>query len=182
MRREPPLPQELWDRIPPESQAAIWLVIDGYERRIAALETVVAELQERLKQNSQNSSRPPSTDGPHVKRKPPKAPSGRKQGAQPGHPVPQRALVPLEQVSEVMVGKPTHCRRCGRPFVGSDPAPWRQQVMEVPPPAPYVTEYQLQRLSCACCGITTCGELPAGVPTTGYGPRLASVVGLGSGA
>jgi transposase len=182
MRREPPLPQELWDRIPPESQAAIWLVIDGYERRIAALETVVAELQERLNQNSQNSSRPPSTDGPHVKRKPPKASSGRQRGAQPGPPVHQRALVPLEQVSEVIVCKPTHCRRCGRPLGGRDSAPWRQQVIEVPPPAPYVTEYQLHRLSCAGCGITTCGELPAGVPTTCYGPRLASVVALCSGA
>lgn len=182
MRREPPLPQELWDRIPPESQATIWLVIEGYERRLAALERVGAELQERLNQNSQHSWRPPSTEGPHVKRQPPKAPSGRKRGAQPGPPVPQRALVPLEQVSEVIVCKPTHCRRCGRRFVGSDPAPWRQQVIEVPPSAPSVTEYQLQRLSCACCGITTCGELPAGVPTTCYGPRLASVVALGSGA
>jgi transposase len=90
--------------------------------------------------------------------------------------------VPLEQVSEVIVCKPTHCRRCGRPVVGTDPAPWRQQVIEVPLPAPYVTEYQLHRLSCACCGITTCGELPVGVPPTCYGPRLASVVALCSGA
>src|SRR6266481_1067351 len=146
MRREPPLPQELWDRIPPESQAAIWLVIGGYERRSAALETVGAELQERLNQNSQNSWRPPSTEGPHVKRKPPQAASGRQRGAQPGHPVPQRAVVPLEQVSEVMVCKPTHCRRGGRPLGGSDSAPWRQQVIAVPPPAPDVTEYQLPRL------------------------------------
>src|SRR5712691_7924099 len=189
MRREPPLPQALWSQIPPQIQAALWLVVEGYEQRIIGLAAQVAELQGELRelraqlgQNAQNSWRPPSSEGPHGKRKPPKAPSGRKPGAQPGPPVQRRALVPLEQVSEVIVGKPRHCRRCGRPVVGSEPAPWRQPGIEVPLPAPYVTAYQLPRLSCACCGITTCGELPAGVPPTCYGPRLASVVALCSGA
>ncbi len=122
-----PLPSALWERLSPEVQAAVGVVIDGYERRLAALEAEIAELKERLNQTSQNSSRPPSSDGPHVKRKPPKAPSGRKLGAQPGHAVHQRALVPLAQVSEVIVCKPTHCRRCGRPVPGSDPEPWRHR-------------------------------------------------------
>src|SRR5207244_3313035 len=74
MNREPPLPPELWDRIPPESQAAIWVLRDGYERRIATLEAEVAELKERLNRNSQNSSQPPSSDGPEVERKPPRPP------------------------------------------------------------------------------------------------------------
>src|SRR5437868_14785453 len=101
MRREPPLPQELWDQLPPQLQATIWVMVEGYERRITALEAEVAELKERLNQNSQNSSRPPSSDGPQVKRTPPRAPSGRKRGAQPGHPVHSRALVPVEAVEEV---------------------------------------------------------------------------------
>jgi transposase len=189
MRREPPLPPELWDRVPPEIQAALWVVVGGYERRIAALEAEVTELKgevrelrEKLGQTSQNSSRPPSSDGPHVKRKPPRAPSGRKRGGQPGHPVHQRALLPLEQVDEVVVRKPTHCRRCGEALDGRDAAPWRHQVVEVPPPVPHVTEYQLHRLACARCGITTCGTLPPGVPAHGYGPRLAGLVGLCGGA
>ncbi len=177
-----PLPSALWERLSPEVQAAVGVVIDGYERRLAALEAEIAELKERLNQTSQNSSRPPSSDGPHVKRKPPKAPSGRKLGAQPGHAVHQRALVPLAQVSEGIVCKPTHCRRCGRPVPGSDPEPWRHQVVDLPLPGPQITEYQLHRIRCASCGITTCGELPAGVPGQSYGPRLASVVALGSGA
>jgi len=172
----------MWEQIPAPIQAAIGVMVESYEQRIALLAAEVAALREQLNQTSQNSSRPPSMDGPHVKRKPPKAPSGRKQGAQPGHPVQQRALVPPEQVSEVIVCKPTHCRRCGRPLAGSDPAPWRQQVRELPPPVPVITEYQLHRLACASCGLTTCGELPAGVPPTCYGPRLASVVALCSGA
>ena len=182
MRREPPLPQQLWDRIPPDIQAAIWVLVEGYERRIGALEAEVAELKERLTQNSQNSSRPPSADPPAVKRPPPREPSGRKRGAQPGHPRHERSLVPLEQVKAVVPCKPTHCRRCGGALQGADPQPLRHQVIEVPLPLPEVTEYQLHRLTCSGCGLTTCGILPPGVPPTWYGPRLASLVALCSGA
>jgi transposase len=140
--KEPRLPAEMWEQIPAPIQAAIGVMVESYEQRLAVLAAEVAALREQLNQTSQNSSRPPSLDGPHVKRKPPKAPSGRKQGAQPGHPVQQRALVPPEQVSEVSVCKPTHCRRWGRPLASSDPTPWRQQVRELPPPVPVITEYQ----------------------------------------
>jgi transposase len=182
MRREPPLPPEVWEQIPPVVQAAIWVVVEGYERRITALEAEVAELKERVNQNSQNSARPPSTDPPTVKRKPPRAPSGRQRGAQPGHPAHQRILVPVEQVQQVIERKPTQCRRCGGSLAGSDPDPLRHQVIEVPPPMPQVTEYQLHRLVCGQCGLTTCGTLPPGVPRSSYGPRLASLIALCSGA
>ena len=189
MSRELPLPPELWARIPSDVQAALWVVVEGYEQRIDALEAEVAtlkgemrELQERLTQNSFNSSRPPSSDGPAVKRKPPREPSGRKRGAQPGHPVHQRTLVPVEQVQAVVPCKPSHCRRCGEVLQGTDSQPLRHQVIEVPPPTPAVTEYQLHRLPCVRCGITTCGTLPPGVPPSGYGPRLVSLVALCSGA
>lgn len=176
------LPLEVWQQLPVALQAVVGAIGEHYEQRIAALEAQGRELTLRLHQTSQNSSRPPSSDGPHVKRKPPKPPSGRKPGGQPGPPGQKRALVALEEVSTVIICKPTHCRRCGQPVTGTDPAPWRHQVVEVPPPGPQITEYQLQRLSCTQCGITTWGELPVGVSPTCYGPRLASIVGLCSGA
>jgi transposase len=182
MRREPPLPKEIWDRIPPDIQAALRVVIDGDEHRIATLEAELAALKNRVNQTSQNSSRPPSTDGPGVKRRPPQEPSGRKRGGQPGHPPHPRALVPLEQVQVVVPCRPQQCRRCGEQLPGSDPAPWRHQVTEIPVPPPQVTEYQLHRLPCPRCGVTTCGSLPPGVPPVSYGPRLASLVALCRGA
>ena len=181
MTRLPPLPPELWDQIPPAVQAALGVILDGYERRMMGLEQKVAELKEELRRTSQNSSKPPSSDGAHVKRKPPKDPSGRKPGGQPGHRRHRRALVPLEQVSAVVVCKPTHCRRCSQRVEGADREPLRHQVVEVPPITPHVTEYQLHRLQCPRCGITTCGQLPPGVPQHNYGPRLASLVALCSG-
>jgi transposase len=182
MYREPPVPLELWEQVPPHVQTVLWVVIDNYERRLNALEAEVRELKEQLGRTSQNSSQPPSVDGPHVKRKPPRAPSGRKRGGQPGHPVHQRTLLPLEEVDEVVMCKPAHCRRCGAVLQGADTEPLRHQVLEVPPPVVQVMEYQLHRLVCARCGITTCGTLPPGVPSHSYGPRLASLVGLCSGA
>src|SRR5262245_17640589 len=182
MEHTPPIPIELWEQIPLHVQAVLWEVFDRYEARIAKLEAEVAELKAQRDQNSQNSSKPPSSDGPHVKRKPPRPSSGRRRGGQPGHRAHHRALVPVEKVDEVIVCRPTHCRRCGQALQGSDLHPHRHQVVELPPPMPHVTEYQQHRLSCAHCGITTCGALPKGVPTTGYGPRLTSIVALCSGA
>jgi hypothetical protein len=46
MQRTPPLPPELWGQIPPAVQAALVVLIDGYERRVTALERAVVELQD----------------------------------------------------------------------------------------------------------------------------------------
>jgi transposase len=45
-----------------------------------------------------------------------------------------------------------------------------------------VTEYQLHRLRCPGCGLSTCAALPAGVPTGGQGPRLQALLALMTGA
>jgi transposase len=175
------VPVEVWEQAPEPVQSVMQARVEYYEQRIAKVEGEVRELTARLNQNSQNSSKPPSSDGPHVKRKPPKPLSGQKPGGQPGHPPHQRALVPIEQVDTVITGKPEQCRRCGSQLTGSDPEPVRQQVIELPPVQPHLTEYQLHRLRCAGCGITTCGELPTGILPTCYGPRLASIVALCTG-
>lgn len=175
------LPVELWEQLSEPLQVVMSAMVEYYEQRIATLEADVRELTARLNQTSQNSSKPPSSDGPHVKRKPPQPSSGRQPGGQPGHTPHQRALVPIEQVDAVITCKPGQWRRCGQSLTGSDPAPWRQQVMELPPVRPSLTEYQRHRLKCRRCGITTCGELPADVAPTCYGPRLASIAALCTG-
>jgi transposase len=179
MGKEPPIPKELWDQIPPAAQAALLVVFQQYEVRIAQLEQRVRELEQRLRQNSSNSSRPPSSDAPTVKRPPPKPPSGRSRGGQPGHLFHARPLLPPDHCLTL---KPRACRRCGHALQGTDPSPLRHQVVEMPLPKPEVTEYQLHRLACPCCGTTTCAVLPVGVPTGRSGPRLQAVVTLLTGA
>src|SRR3954451_4668932 len=100
----------MWQQLPVALQAVVGAIGEHYEQRIAALEAQVRELTARLHQTSQNSSRPPSSDGPPVTRRRPKRRPGRKPGGQPGHPVHKRVLVALEEVSAVIICKPTHCR------------------------------------------------------------------------
>lgn len=160
-------------------------LIEEILARHSQLEDEVRELRAKVKQDSTNSSRPPSSDGPRGKsrgkRKPPTAPSGRKRGGQKGHPKNSRPLVPPEKVSEVVDCKPQSCGSCGSPLDGEDPAPIQHQVAEIPPVEPVITEYRLHECECGQCGARTRGGLPPGVPTGGFGPRLTAILALLSG-
>jgi transposase len=171
MKDQPPLPQPIWDQLPPEAQAAVSVLVQSFERRIA-------DLEERLGKNSTNSSRPPSTDPPSVKRRPPAPASGKKRGGQPGHHRKARPLVPPEQVRQVIDCKPPQCRWCHQPLQGDDPEPIRHQVAEVPPVQPTVDEYRLHRLTCPRCRTATCATLPPGVPQGSFGPRLRAILSV----
>lgn len=169
--QEPPITPEQLAALPPDFQALLRAVIDYYERRIA-------ELEARLNKTPRNSSLPPSTEHPHAKPPPQKQRSGKKPGGQPGHDKYQRALVPVEQCTQVVPCIPETCRRCGTALDGSDPEPLRHQVWDIPEIKPLVTEYQRHRLTCPGCSASTCGELPPGVPQSQAGPRLVALTGL----
>jgi transposase len=159
---------------PPEAQAIIRALLAEVTRLTAR----VAELVARLNKTPKNSSLPPSTVHPHAKPAPKRAKSGKKRGGQPGHKKHERPLIPTEQCDDVQSLKPKECRRCGEKLAGDDPDPIRHQVWELPEIKPLVTEYQRHRLPCACCGETTCAELPPGVPVGQSGQRLVAFAGL----
>ena len=167
----PPITAEQLAALPPEIQVLIRAIIDHYESRIA-------ELERRLPKTPQNSSLPPSTQHPHAKPPTEKPKSDRPRGGQPGHAKYERPLLPTDQCNEVERLKPSQCRRCGTRLSGSDPAPLRHQVWELPEIKPHVTEYQRHRLICRHCGTATCAELPRGVPASQSGPRLTAFTGL----
>jgi transposase len=160
------IPQATWDVIPPEAQAVLAAVI-------AAFQAQIAELESRLKQDSSNSSRPPSSDPPHSKPAPPRKSSGRKRGGQPGHRRNDRIRL---EPDEVVDAKPDRCRRRGETLAGDDPEPIVRQVFEVPVARPRVVEHRGHRLTCPRCGASTCGVLPPEVEL-GYGPRTQAVCG-----
>jgi transposase len=161
------LTEDLIARQPPEAQAIIRLLLAR-----------IRELEDRLLRTPQNSSLPPSVQHPHAKPPASKPRSKKKRGAQPGHAKQDRPLLPSADCDEVVVRKPSECRRCGQRLSGTDDEPLRHQVWELPEIKPHVTEYQRHRLRCACCGVTTCAELPAGVPSGQSGPRLVAFAGL----
>jgi transposase len=166
-----PIPEPLWDTVPPDAQVAIGALLTTLQRRIA-------DLEERVKKNSTNSSKPPSSDPPSVKRRPPTPTSGKRRGGQPGHRHHPRALVPPEQLRRVIDCKPPQCRWCGDALAGDDPEPLRHQVAEVPAIVPVVDEYRLHRLACPRCRTTTRAALPPGVPAGAFGPRLRAILSV----
>ena len=180
MRNEPAGPRTLEDAL------ALLDVVCGevvaLRAENAQLRARVQELEARVGQNSTNSSRPPSSDPPKTPPRPPAPPSGRRRGGQPGHAPHQRALVPPEQVDQLVTHWPRHCRGCQAPL-GTAPVgePVRHQVTELPPVRAVVTEHQLQHVRCDACGTTTCATLPRDVPAGAFGPRLQATVAVLSG-
>ena len=121
---------------------------------VAALQAQCRELHARLGQDASNSSRPPSTDPPQAaaKRKLQAPPSGRTRGGQPGHPGSFRALLPVEQVDQVVAVMAALCRHRGQPFPDTD-ARCRarascQQGVDLLPLAVRVTEDQMEVRRC----------------------------------
>ncbi|MBN2839643.1 MAG: IS66 family transposase [Coriobacteriia bacterium] len=158
-------------------------LIEELRATIARLEAKVADLEEKLRKSSSNSSKPPSSDGPGASHTKPnrRKRSGKKRGAQPGHPKHDRPLVPIEQVDAVYDVKPTKCEACDARLRGDDPEPVRHQVTDLPVVIPTVTEYRLHALGCRC-GHVTCGELPPGVPRGAFGPGVVATVAVLIGA
>ena len=180
MTRVPQAP-ELPSDLPPQVVAYIRILeatIAELAAQVTGLTTRVAELEARLNQNSTNSSKPPSSDAPHVKPAPPQPPSGKRRGGQPGHPKAERTLLPPDEIRTL---KPDTCRGCARPLTGDDPDPAVHQVHELPVVTPHVTEYRCHRLRCPHCGTTTVAAVPA-EGATGYGPRAQAVAALLTGS
>lgn len=162
------IPQSDWNATP-ESVKAVVIVLS--ER--------LDHIEEQLKQNSQNSSRPPSKDG---FRKPEKSRvKKKKKASQKNVSRKSRKLYPLEACNEVYHCLPEKCRHCGEELSGEDREPYRHQIIEIPSLSPYIIEHQQHQLECFCCGGKTRGKLPPEIPSTGYGDRLAGIVGWLSG-
>ena len=92
--------------------------ISEQKQQIADAEKQIADLERQLalrKQNSTNSSKPPSSDGlagePRDRGRRKK--SRRKVGGQPGHRGAHRPLVPITNVDEIRPILPEQCRHCG---------------------------------------------------------------------
>ncbi len=145
------------------------------------LQQHVAELEERVNQNSRNSSKPPSADPPNAPSRPARPASGRNAGGQPGHAGRTRLFKSMRHVQKVIECRPTTCRACGLLLLGDDPEPQRHQVTELPRIEPQITEYRRHTLTCLGCGTATTAEYPREMPTGDFGPRLQATTGYLSG-
>jgi transposase len=155
------------------------------EKRIAALEEALRQLQAKLGTNASNSSLPPSANPLGAAKPVRKKKSKRKPGGQPGHPPRLKQLLPPERVSKTITFVPEQCTQCqaALPAEASpgDPEPTRSQVIEVPPIVAHVTEYQGHARGCPCCGKLNKAAIPATVLAHSVGPRLTATLSYFSG-
>lgn len=132
----------------------------GREAVIEKLMSISAHIRKleqnilRLSQNSANSSRPPSSDPPGMKKAKKKTKSTRRQGGQPGHKGKNRKLLPVEAMDKIHDIFPERCELCGSPFVKNLINPYakpvRHQVFDLPVIVPVKQEYRCHSLLCQC--------------------------------
>ena len=153
-----------------------------YAEEIAALKVRVAELLERLNQNSSNSHKPPSSDPPgnRKQRRGKAKEKRRKRGGQKGHRGSRRNLLPPEQVDEFVDHFPHECESCWKPLPEvHDPHATRYQFTEIPPIRPHTTEHRRHAVTCPHCKYVTRAPYDdSKIPASPFGPRLMSLVAL----
>jgi transposase len=147
--------------------------------RVARQDGRIAQLERRLNRSSRNSSIPPSADPPAGEPKRGKDPSGRKQGAQPGHEGRGRSLLAAWAVDRVIEYWPERCG-CGHVFVVDEHVavgePVRWQVEELPAISVQVAEHRRHRVCCPGCGKRQRAVLPSEVAQSAFGPRFQAAV------
>lgn len=134
------------------------------------------KLEEQAKKNSNNSNKPPSSDGltkaPAFSRK-----RGGRRGGKVGH---KGKTLELTETPDILLPLlPSNCS-CGHPLdktqatVGE-----RRQIFDLPEPKLQVTEYQKLVCSCGHCGLETSGTFPENVRArVQYGSGVRSLTTL----
>lgn len=131
------------------------------------------ELRNRLNQNSQNSHKPPSTDGLTKKPALPQS-QGKKTGGQRGHK--GKTLKMVSHPDLVTVHHASACPCCKKTFTLTDvhQIGQKRQVFDIPTPRLEVTEHQIGLIK--CCGQEHRGYFPDAVSQpVQYGSKIKAL-------
>ena len=164
------------------------------DARIASLEGQASELQElvkvllarivdleaRLKRNSGNSDKPPSSEGLSKKPAIPR-PKGGKRGGRPGHTGKTLEMVDSEKVHDWVIHQAEGACSCGCMLadVAGELLEERRQVFDLPPSTLLVSEHRIESKICPACGLVHKGVFPADVSApVQYGHRVRALAGM----
>jgi transposase len=153
-------------------------IILALQERLEQLEKRVKELETQLAKNSQNSNKPPSSDG--LSKPSPKSlrtPSGRNPGGQPGHP--GQTLQRVKNPDHIQIHKVEVCPQCQGRGLSREPVLdyESRQVLDLPPRSLEATEHRAEIKCCPHCGAQVRAEFPSGVNApVQYGPRFQSLM------
>lgn len=166
-------------------QEAYALYDQGKEAVVAwmlATDQRLRQLEARLGQNSQNSSKPPSSDQPGGKNLKPmnslRKKTGKKPGGQKGHKGNTLAQVEVTDPEHIQDHRPAQCPHCHTDLGQVESQGYtRRQVFDIPEPVLEVVEHRAHALVCPCCAANVKADFPESVDQpVQYGPYL---VGLG---
>ena len=168
------IPEEIKSKFP-ECPSEIVAYIYYLHEKIDKLEARVTELESRLNLNSNNSGKPPSSDGYARKNRATslRVKTQKKPGGQPGHK--GKTLEQSPNPDHIETHSPDFCSCCGRNLQGGTIISIeKRQVFDLPPPPVIeVTEHQSQTLVCTHCGCKTSGFFPPDVTQpVQYGSRI----------
>lgn len=155
-----------------DKQVLIDLIL-SLQRQLAEQRQAIQGLRDQIAKNSQNSSKPPGSDG-LKKRKTQslRTKSERPYGGQPGHTGATLKMVAEPDVIERH--RVTHCPHCQENLTAVAVTGYeKRQVFDSPPLQLVVTEHQAEIKQCPGCGAAVLGEFPQAVTQVAqYGPRL----------
>jgi transposase len=161
-----------------EGEDEVVALVSELVQAIAILAKRVQELEDKLAKDSHNSSKPPSSDG---MKKPKRTrslrkPSGKKSGAQKGHP--GHRLEWVEKPDKVRRYPVEQCSRCQASLEKTAVRRIeKRQEYELPPIRLLVTEHQVEVKCCPHCGNENRAEFPAGITQpTQYGPDFKALL------
>jgi transposase len=155
-----------------QGEEGVVVLVSTLIEAVKMLAKRVQVLEDQLAKNSNNSSKPPSSDGLKKKPKSLRDKSGRKSGGQPGHPGSTlKAVASAEHIQVHRVKRCSHCQASLERVAAKGIE--KRQVFDVPPVRVEVTEHQAEIKDCPKCHQTSVGVFPpeVGQPVQ-YGERL----------
>lgn len=169
--------QELINTLPEETQTVVNVIVLYYESRTVQLEARIKELEDQNSKNSQNSSKPPSSDGyqkpaPKSLRKKTK----RRVGGQKGHK--GHNLKMVVHPDHIETHRVLRCESCSEDLSGqATSSVEKRQVYDHPVLKLEVTEHASEVKVCSCCGHRNKAGFPAHVSHyVQYGPNIKAFV------
>lgn len=147
--------------------------IADLKRQLVEKDLIIADLQNRLNKNSQNSSKPPSTDF-FRKPKSERSKNGKRAGGQQGHE--GSTLKQVANPDVIQKHEITECKSCQHDLSNVKATYEKRQIIDTPSTQAIITEHQFASKKCPGCKEISAVKIPANLTQAiQYGPKITSL-------